>query len=197
MRRYGGERAQQLAAYLQRVLAGNPFLLVLDDVWRWEQAQPFLSFALPGAAMLLTSRDEGLAHRFGKTATTKVAEVNEEDALALLHTLSPAASTADPQGMRELARATGGLPLALVLIGSRVAEEGDQDWRDRDDPDGPGGAVLGPAQLVRLAIAGPCGGGARACAGENHRPAPDANDPLPRGGFSVYTPVGVSMPVSR
>jgi tetratricopeptide (TPR) repeat protein len=123
------ERAQRLAAYLQRMLGGKPFLLVLDDVWRWEQAQPFLSFTLPGAALLLTTRDEGLARRFGKTATTKVPELNEDQALGLLRTLSPVAWTADPEGMRELARATGGLPLALVLIGSRLAEEGDQQQR--------------------------------------------------------------------
>lgn len=121
------ERAERLAAYLQRMLAGNPFLLVLDDVWKWEEAQPFLSFTLPGAAVLLTTRDEGLARRFGKTATTKVAELNQEQALALLRTLSPAAWTADSQGMHELARATGGLPLALVLIGCRLAEEADQE----------------------------------------------------------------------
>jgi hypothetical protein len=34
-------------------------------------------------------------------------------------------------------------------------EQGDQDGRDRDGPDGPVGAVLEPAQFVRSAVAGP------------------------------------------
>src|SRR2546430_4790365 len=39
-----------------------------------------------------------------------------------------------------------------TLFRSVLAEQGDQDWRDRDDPDGPGGAGVEPAPLVRLEI---------------------------------------------
>jgi len=70
-------------------------------------------------------------------------------------------------GAEEQPPIQGGAELADVL-----PEQADQDWRDRDDPDGAGGAVFEPVRLMRPAIAGPSGGGARACTGENHLPAP-------------------------
>src|SRR5215475_13133782 len=51
-----------------------------------------------------------------------------------------------------------------------LAQERNQGWRDRDDPDRAVGAVLEPAPLIRRAGAGPRPAGARARGGEDQLP---------------------------
>ena len=58
------ERAQRLNAYLQSILGGRPFLVVLDDAWSPEDLLDFEPFATPGCAVLVTTRDESLARRY-------------------------------------------------------------------------------------------------------------------------------------
>jgi tetratricopeptide (TPR) repeat protein len=121
-------RAQRLNAHLQRELAGQPFLIVLDDAWRLEDLAPFRYFATPGYALLLTTRDAELARRFAGTeaGVVRVEELTEDAAVDLLTKACPPAEATDPDGVRELARAVGGLPLALVLVGAELAANAGQ-----------------------------------------------------------------------
>jgi tetratricopeptide (TPR) repeat protein len=126
------ERARRLNAHLQESsagIAGRPFLVVLDDAWRWEDVVPFLSLTTPGYAVLLTTRDEALARRFSHRSGREALAVHElpdAAAIELLAQACPEARQADPDGLRELAQAVGGLPLALVLIGRELAANAGQ-----------------------------------------------------------------------
>lgn len=120
-------RAQRLNGYLQAALAGRPVLLILDDAWSWEAILPFLNFTMPEGAVLLTSRDETLARRFGGAQPIAVHELGHEAAVDLLTQACPEARAVDPAGLCDLAEAVGGLPLALVLMGAYLAAHVGQD----------------------------------------------------------------------
>jgi hypothetical protein len=120
------ERAQFLNAHLQHALSSKPFLLVLDDAWRWEDVAPFRHFTARGSALLLTTRDAGLARRFSRTPPVTAHELCEDAAVELLARACPEALEADAAAFRELARAVGGLPLALVLMGAELATHASQ-----------------------------------------------------------------------
>jgi tetratricopeptide (TPR) repeat protein len=127
--RTAAERAQRLNAYLQSALGGKPFLVVLDDAWRPEDLLDFEHFATPGSAVLLTTRDEGLARRYADPLSrpVRVQELAEAAALDLLARAAPEALAAAPAGLRELAQVVGYLPLALVLMGRELAAHAGQE----------------------------------------------------------------------
>ena len=63
----GGRReraGEAVSRRLQEKAEGAPVLLVVDDVWTWEQVRPFKEIAFPGCAHLVTTRDAELARRF-------------------------------------------------------------------------------------------------------------------------------------
>jgi tetratricopeptide (TPR) repeat protein len=122
------DRAQRLHDHLQTVVPGKPFLIVIDDAWKWEDLAPFRVFAEPGNVLLLTARDVELARRFTQQRPSTIKELDETASVALLERLCPEAMI-DPEGLRELARTAGGLPLALVLIGGELAANtGLEQW---------------------------------------------------------------------
>jgi tetratricopeptide (TPR) repeat protein len=127
--RTAAERAQQLNAYLQSALDGQPFIIILDDAWRQEDLLDFDHFATAGAAMLLTTRDEALARWYvgDSSRRLRVQELAEPAAHDLLLRTAPEALAADPAGLRELASLVGYLPLALMLVGSELAANAGQD----------------------------------------------------------------------
>lgn len=106
------QRGQRLGGYIQRALEGRRVLLVLDDIWHLDQVMPFLYFTAPGSVLLLTTRDEQLARRFGTTGTTHVVELQSAEGVQLLRELAPDAWAVDPGAFEGLAAAVGGLPLA-------------------------------------------------------------------------------------
>jgi tetratricopeptide (TPR) repeat protein len=123
------ERAQRLNAHLQSVLGGKPFLIVLDDAWTPEAVLDFESFATPGYAVLLTTRDATLARRFvdAPARLVRVEELDEPAALELLTRTAPEAQGAVLDDLRALARAVGYLPLALVLMGRELSVNASQE----------------------------------------------------------------------
>ena len=105
---------------------GKPVLLVLDDAWAWEPLAVLCEVDAPGSARLLTTRQPPLARAFAGDASA-VADVEElpvEESLNLLRKLAPNAVALEPDAARELATLTGGLPLALTLVGCALATEG-------------------------------------------------------------------------
>ncbi len=120
-------RAEIINAHLQRIAASRPFLVVIDDAWTWEAAEPFRHFDTPGNALLLTSRIDSLARDFmentGREPVT-VPELPLPEGVILLSQLCSAAYDADPMALGDLAREVGGLPLALILMGRYLAHRG-------------------------------------------------------------------------
>ncbi|MDI6792517.1 MAG: tetratricopeptide repeat protein [bacterium] len=121
-------RARRLALALQERTEGRPVLLVVDDAWAWEHACPFREITLPGCAYLLTTRDAEVARKFaGQVSSVNV--LTDKQAVELLAERCPEAEQADPEGLRELAGAVGGLPLALTLMAAELkAKAGQARW---------------------------------------------------------------------
>ena len=118
----GDPTTQARAARVQAALRGRPALVVLDDAWAWEHVAPFRCFSAPGCACLLTTRDETIAQRFAPQQNERVEELPEDQAVELLAALVGRAASVPYNGLLRLARAVGGLPLALMLVGGYLVE---------------------------------------------------------------------------
>jgi tetratricopeptide (TPR) repeat protein/transcriptional regulator with XRE-family HTH domain len=110
---------QEGAARLRSLTAGRRLLVLLDNARDAEQVRPLL----PGGrtcAVLITSRDT-LAFLDGVTRLA-LDVLGEAEALQLLSRLvGPGRVRAEPQAARRLVRACGLLPLAIQLVGRRLA----------------------------------------------------------------------------
>lgn len=124
------EKAKLLAVAMRRHAQKAPMLLVLDDVWAWEDVRPFVeAFTFPGCGLLCTTRDATIARRFASGPEISLGELSEDEAVALLASRCPHAMAVDPEGVRALANVVGGLPLGLSLIAGRLlVEQGQARW---------------------------------------------------------------------
>jgi tetratricopeptide (TPR) repeat protein len=97
-------------------------LVVVDDAWDAESA---LAFKLggPNCSHLLTTRIPEVALAFAGSRLTTVSELNQEDSLALLSRLAPDVVEAEPVAVLALVKMTGGLPLALTLVGGHLRRQ--------------------------------------------------------------------------
>jgi tetratricopeptide (TPR) repeat protein len=121
-------RARLVSLALQEKAEGAPVLLVVDDVWTWEQARPFKEIAFPGCAQLMTTRHAELARRFAGTET-RVACLPDAEAEDFVAARCQQAREVDPAMFRELVGAVGGLPLGLELIAEELGRhEGQTSW---------------------------------------------------------------------
>jgi tetratricopeptide (TPR) repeat protein len=104
----------------REVLADKQALIVLDNV----QSSQELDLLLPGTSScstLITTRFAKAV--FGYTQVVHIQPLPPEESLALLAGLVGAQRVADEQrGAHQIAEFVGGLPLALRLIGSTLAE---------------------------------------------------------------------------
>ncbi|HVT19012.1 MAG TPA: tetratricopeptide repeat protein [Thermoanaerobaculia bacterium] len=110
------EEGDALLAVYRSVLHGKRVLLLMDNASGREQVEPLLP--PPGCVLLVTSR-----FRFALPGLTArdLDELPAEEARALLLRISPRIGNA----ASELARICGGLPLALRLAGSTLADRVD------------------------------------------------------------------------
>ena len=107
---------------LNEVLADRRAVLVLDNVRTTEQVRPLIP-TTGSCVTIVTSRNRlrGLSIREGARCLT-VPPLPVADSTRLLTAVIGAARAADPGGVQELVRLTGGLPLALRIAGEHVAE---------------------------------------------------------------------------
>ncbi|GHH48019.1 AfsR/SARP family transcriptional regulator [Lentzea cavernae] len=108
---------------LSRTLLGREVLLVIDNVRDSEQVRPLVS-AVPDAFVLFTSRDRlrGLTIREG-VHPVAVPELSTAESVELLRsTIHDARATDDEPGLLDIAALSGGLPLALKIVGQHVAD---------------------------------------------------------------------------
>ena len=103
---------------LRRLLDGKSCLLVLDDLWRREDAEPFDVLG-PQSRLLVTTRDADLLVALG-ARELPLSLLSQELALDLVASWSGQNRDALPRAASKVAEACGYLPLALALAGARV-----------------------------------------------------------------------------
>lgn len=107
-----GKRGQSI----QRHIGLRRMLLVADDVWQVEAVQS-LRVGGPHCACLITTRHMNIALDTPGDQVILVTELSAADGLQLLRALAPELDDSYQEPLAALAQATGGLPLALFLMG--------------------------------------------------------------------------------
>jgi tetratricopeptide (TPR) repeat protein/transcriptional regulator with XRE-family HTH domain len=107
---------------LRSALGTRSMLLVLDDVWKLDDALA-LCFGGPNCAILLTTRFPVIASQMAVKDALLVEELNPEYSFHLLRTLAPEVAEYAPEKVRALVQAVGGLPLALTLLGNYLRKQ--------------------------------------------------------------------------
>ena len=104
---------------IHQTIRSRQMLIVIDDVWETRHALPF---KLGGAqsAHILTSRQPPIAAAFAGPHAMTVRELSEAQSLELLRWLAPRVIARNEADARHLVALSGGLPLALVLIGNAL-----------------------------------------------------------------------------
>jgi transcriptional regulator with XRE-family HTH domain len=110
---------EQLARALRDAIGLRRMLLVIDDAWSLEDALA-CKVGGPHCTYLLTTRCPELAYLFARGNLFTVGELTEEESLLLLQRYLPELPAAETGCLEELARAAGGLPLALTLMGRHL-----------------------------------------------------------------------------
>ncbi len=115
---------QVLAERLRTALESSHVLLVLDDVWDDAHARD-LWVGGSNCAMIVTTRELNVATQLCGSAPRRMelAVLLPDDALALLREFVGGATRANEEGLRELARECGYLPLALLVAAGLLDPE--------------------------------------------------------------------------
>lgn len=105
--------------WLHQAIGTRRMLIVIDDVWELDDA---LSCVIggPNCAYLLTTRLPDIALRFAGTLAFHVQELDATESTQLLTQLAPALKKIEPAALHPLVQASGGLPLALTLLGHHL-----------------------------------------------------------------------------
>jgi hypothetical protein len=110
---------EELAAQYRTRLAGQQVLIVLDDARDAGQVLPLLPGS-PSCAVLITSRDQ--MPELARTGTVALDLLPPAEARALLGAIAGHdRMLADPQATEEVLAACAGLPLAIRIVGARLA----------------------------------------------------------------------------
>lgn len=107
------------SAALRTALAGRKVLIVADDAASAEQVAPLLP-GTSGCAIIVTSRVQ--LHELAGTTHVPLSSLATSEAAQFLGRLaSHDRVAADPEAVAQLVHACGGVPLALRIVGSRLA----------------------------------------------------------------------------
>jgi hypothetical protein len=126
-------RIETISAQLTSALRDRRMLLIVDDVWQIEHAQPF---CIGGqlCAMVMTTRLNDVAVGLAATAgdVYRLPVLSEAAALELLGELTPETVAKHPDEARELVRNLEGLPLAIQVAGRLLHSEAHLGWGVRE-----------------------------------------------------------------
>lgn len=117
-----GRKPDSCAAWTEALydaLDRRKILMIIDDIWQREDAQPFM-LGGKSCVRLITTRFPHVARYFAENAAIQIHELGEEDGLALLGKFVPDIVRSAPLKAQELVRAVGGLPLAITLMGKHL-----------------------------------------------------------------------------
>jgi len=145
----------EVTAQLIAMLRDRRVLLIVDDVWQVEHANPF-RVGGQQCALIMTSRLNDVASALAPTASDiyRLPVLSEAAALTLLGQLAPEVVAQCPDEARELVRDLEGLPLAIQVAGRLLRSEAHLGWGVREllDELKTGAAVLSappPSDMVR------------------------------------------------
>lgn len=126
-------KIEEISAQLTAVLRDKRVLLIVDDVWQAEQAQPF-RVGGQACALVLTSRLNDVANALAPTAYDlyRLPVLTDAAALDLLGRLTPETTAEFPDEARELVRDLEGLPLAVHVAGRLLHSEAQLGWGIRE-----------------------------------------------------------------
>ncbi|THU62341.1 hypothetical protein C4D60_Mb01t04120 [Musa balbisiana] len=124
----------QLEPTVERLLRGNKFLLVLDDVWDAQIWDDLLRNPLQGGAagsrVLVTTRNAGIARQMKAAHVHEMKQLPPEDGWSLLckKATTNAEQVRDAQDLKDtgmkIVEKCGGLPLAIKTIGGVLLDRG-------------------------------------------------------------------------
>jgi hypothetical protein len=124
-----GDKETQLECVnrYRTLMAQKAALVIVDDVWRTEDIEPFVAKS-PRSRLLFTTRDGSIAGAVG--ADEQSLDVLAIDkARELLAKWVGLQAAALPDGTDEVIRECGGLPLALAMIGATLRGKPSSYWR--------------------------------------------------------------------
>ncbi|KDO38388.1 hypothetical protein CISIN_1g043083mg, partial [Citrus sinensis] len=130
---------QSLMSHIHRSIEGKKFFLVLDDVWdgdynKWEPFFLYLKNGLHGSKILVTTRNESVAHMMGSTNIIFIEQLAEEECCSLLERLAffgrsfEDREKLEPMG-RKIAHKCKGLPVAAKVIGNLLRSKRSEMWK--------------------------------------------------------------------
>ncbi|MCL6528092.1 MAG: AAA family ATPase [Thermaceae bacterium] len=116
--------AEGLTNRLRASLRDRQTLILIDDVWRLEDALPFL-IGGQASATVLSSRLGGIAEALAPTPEDlyRLSPLDEGRSLELLKRISPETVRGYPQAAQQLVRSLEGLPLAIGVAGRLLESE--------------------------------------------------------------------------
>ncbi|NUR85464.1 MAG: tetratricopeptide repeat protein, partial [Nonomuraea sp.] len=119
---------QEAAARYRSLTAAGNLLIILDNARHVSQVRPLIP-AGPGCRVLITSRNP-LA-TLNNARHLHVGRLDDAEAATLLaRIVGPARVRAEPGAVEEIVRLCGGFPLALRVVGARLAARPDRPLSD-------------------------------------------------------------------
>lgn len=114
---------EKIISALKAAIGEQRLLLLIDDVWAAVDARMLFQVAGPNCGVLITTRSPLIGAELAGRDFYMLNELSEEAGLHLLDLLAPQAIALELEKARELVKAVGGLPLALLLMGRYLASK--------------------------------------------------------------------------
>jgi hypothetical protein len=126
-------RVEDISGKLTAVLRDRHALLIVDDVWQVEHAQPF-RVGGQNCAMVMTTRLNDVALALAATPgdVYRLPVLSEAAAFELLVNLTPETVIQHPEEAYDLVRSLEGLPLAIQVAGRLLRSEAHLGWGVRE-----------------------------------------------------------------
>lgn len=103
-------------------IGARRMLIVIDDVWRLEDAWK-LTVGGPNCTHIITTRFPEIALRYADKKALAIHELDGSNSLMMLTQWIPHVIAQEPEQIRDLVDSVGGLPLALLLVGKYLQVE--------------------------------------------------------------------------
>ena len=107
---------------IRSAIGKRKMLLIIDDVWQFEEVQT-LRVGAHNCAYLITTRSRDVAARQAVDGTMMIKELNTEQSVQLLNRAAQEVVSHEAQKVQDLVQAVGGLPLALTLLGNYLRKQ--------------------------------------------------------------------------
>jgi tetratricopeptide (TPR) repeat protein len=114
---------QDWASAIRNAIGSRKMIVIIDDVWQYEDVQA-LRVGAQDCAHLVTTRHRAIAAQMTPNAVM-ISELNPQQSTQLLNRIAPEV-VSEAQITQDLVQAVGGLPLALTLLGNYLRKQAQQ-----------------------------------------------------------------------